>query len=98
MIAYLLTPFGRIVGAAAIIAAVALWGMAERAGRVAANARAEAAQHALAAAEQRIRNMEARHEADDAAARDRDPVGSLREWSRDKRGVRFLDTFPPARG
>lgn len=84
MIAFLLTPLGRLVGAAAIVALVALWGMAERAGRVAANARAEAAHAALASAEARIRNMEARHEADDAAARDRDPVGSLRGWSRDQ--------------
>lgn len=84
MIAFLLSPIGRLAGMAAIVAAVGAWGAVERAGRVSAGLRLEAAQHALASAEARIRNMEARHEADDAAARDRDPVGSLRGWSRDQ--------------
>lgn len=84
MIAFLLTPLGRLVGAAALLAVALAWGGMERMGRLSAEARAHAAQLALAAAEERIRNMEVRHEEDDRAARDADPVGSLRNrWSRD---------------
>lgn len=67
-----------------ICASLAGWGLLERAGRINAGLRLEAAQHALAQAEERIRNMEVRREEDDRAGRDPDPVGSLRNrWSRD---------------
>lgn len=84
MIAALLSPLGRLVAAAVLLAAVGAWGALERAGRINTALRLEAAQHALAQAQERIRNMETRHEEDDRAARDPDPVGRLRDrWTSD---------------
>lgn len=81
---WLLSPLGRLAGMGALLALALGWGGLERMGRISAGARADAATLALAGAEDRIRNMEARHEADDAAARERDPAGRLRDgWSRD---------------
>jgi hypothetical protein len=68
---------------AAVVAGLGAWGAIERAGRINAGLRLEAAQAELATAEARIRHMEARRNEDDAAAREPDPVGRLREWSRD---------------
>ena len=71
-------------GMVATILALAAWGALERAGRINTALRLEAAQHALAQAQERIRNMETRHEEDDRAARDPDPVGRLRDrWTSD---------------
>ena len=71
-------------GMVATILALAAWGALERSARINTALRLEAAQHALAQAEERIRNMEARHEEDDRAARDPDPVGRLRDrWTSD---------------
>lgn len=78
MIAWLLTPLGRLLAMAALLAAALGWGGLERSARQNTALRLEAAQHALAQAEERIRNMETRHEEDDRAARDADPVGRLR--------------------
>lgn len=84
MLSLLASPLGRAAIGAAALAAVGAWGALERAGRINAGLRLEAAQHALAAAEARIRNMEARNAADDAANATSDPAAVLQEhWRRD---------------
>lgn len=71
-------------GMVATILALAAWGALERSARINTALRLEAAQHELAQARERIRNMETRHEEDDRAARDPDPVGRLRDrWTSD---------------
>lgn len=78
LISALISPAGRWLAMAALLAAALAWGGAEHLARQNTALRLDAAQHALAQAEERIRNMEARHEEDDRAARDADPVGRLR--------------------
>lgn len=82
-LAMLLTPLGRLAAMGALLALALGWGGLERVARHSAQARADAAGAALAGCEARIRNMEVRRDAEDAATRDPDPAGSLRGWHRD---------------
>ena len=83
MIAFLISPIGRLAAVGALLALALAWGGAERMARQNTALRLEAATAALASAEDRIHNMEVRRDAEDAATRDPDPTGSLRGWQRD---------------
>ena len=83
MIALIASPLARYAALAAVCGGLALWGMAERAGRFAAAADAREARAEVASLTARIRNMEARNAVDRDVARNPDPAGELRrEWSR----------------
>lgn len=83
MIAALASPLARWGALAAAVAALALWAMAERGGRLSAVAAAAEARREAAGLRERIRTMEVRRHEDDRATRDPDPVRSLRdEWTR----------------
>ena len=71
-------------GLVATILALGAWVALERAAHSNTTLRLEAVQRELAQARARIEHMEARRNEDDAAAREPDPVGRLREWSRDQ--------------
>ncbi len=82
--AFLATPLARYAAVAAVCAALALWGWAERVGRQAAVLREAAAVAEANGLRQVIRNMEARNAVDDAVRREPRPADRLREsWTRD---------------
>lgn len=83
MPAWLLSPLARWGALAALVAALALWGWLERAGRQVAVLEAAAAQREAAGLRERIKHMETRNAVDDAVRREPRPIDRLRdEWSR----------------
>jgi hypothetical protein len=84
MIALLASPLARWGALAALVAAVALWGWTERAGRQVAVLEARAAIREAAGLRETIRHMETRRAVEDDVARDPDPASSLRDrgWER----------------
>lgn len=83
MPAFLLTPLARYAAVAAVLLGVAGWGWLERADRISADLRADAAEREAAGLRITIQHMEARRHVEDDVARDPDPARSLRDrWSR----------------
>lgn len=83
MPAFLLSPLARWGAVAVLLAVLGGWGFLERAGRISADLRAAAAEREAAGLRLTIQHMGVRRDAEDAARRDPDPAGSLRDrWSR----------------
>lgn len=84
MLAILLSPLARWAALGAVLAAISGWGWVERAGRINADLRAQAAEREAAGLHERIRQMEVRRREDDRATRDPDPMRSLHDggWVR----------------
>ena len=83
MPALLLSPLARWAALGVVLVGMAGWGWIERSGRISADLRADAAEKESASLRLTIEHMGVRRDAEDAARRDPDPAGSLRDrWSR----------------
>ena len=83
MLALLASPLARYAAPVAVAGALFAWAWLERAGRHVAAADAALARQEVATLQLRIRHMETRRVEEDRAAREPDPVGSLRDaWTR----------------
>ncbi len=83
MLPLLTSPLARYAAVALLLAGVGGWGWLERAGRISADLRAQAAEREAAGLRVTIQHMETRNAIDRDIARERDPAGRLRErWSR----------------